>query len=103
MNYLHFKQKIRKWAEERNILELSPIEQLKVLREEISELELEVYKKDIEKTSMEWADCMVVLTIMSEMLEIDVEKAFDAVVQKLNKRKKGAIIDGKWRKTSSDE
>ena len=88
------------WAKERDILEQGTVKgQIEKLFEEVEELELAVLKNDRAGRIDAIGDIQVVLEIISEMLGINTEEAFESAYNEI-KNRKGKMINGVFVKES---
>jgi NTP pyrophosphatase (non-canonical NTP hydrolase) len=82
------------WAKERDILEQGTVRgQLVKLFEEVDELEVAVLNDDRAEMIDAIGDIQVVLEIVSEMLGINTEEAFESAYNVI-KTRKGKMING---------
>lgn len=86
--------KIEAWADDRGIFQKgTPISQLSKLKEEMQELEDGIYKNDEEGIIDAIGDCVVVLTILAKMYELDIESCIHSAYNVISKRK-GSMQNG---------
>ena len=93
-NNMNTFEKIRHWATERQIfLNATPEKQFLKLMEEIGELSQGMQKKDQEEIKDAIGDCIVVLTILSSMYNINIEECIDSAYSVIEKRT-GKMVNG---------
>lgn len=93
MHYDYFGH-IRKWAEERNLVNGSTLQaQVVKLLEESGELAAGVARNDMEKIIDSIGDIMVVLTIIAAQVQIPVEECLDLAWQAIRYRR-GKMVNG---------
>jgi len=95
MNELNYIQnEILNWATEKGIFEHGTVNaQFFKLIEEATELKLEIDKRNIDKTKLEFGDVLVVLTILAQMLNTSFEECIYLAHEK-NKNRTGKMVDG---------
>ena len=87
-------KKIREWAIEREIFSVAtPDKQFLKLLEEVGELSQGIQKKNEEEIKDAIGDCIVVLTILSSMYNINVENCIDSAYNVISKRT-GKMVNG---------
>ncbi len=88
------KNKTIKWADDRGLFdEPNPLAQCVKLYEEVWELEDAIARGQQEETKDAIGDCMVVLTIIAEMMDMDLPKCWDHALSVIKDRK-GKVKDG---------
>ena len=93
---------IRKWAEDRNLIEGSDVKsQFVKLMEEAGELANSIVKKNDIEFADAIGDMFVVLTIMAAQNKMHIEDCIDAAWQEIKERK-GKMVDGMFIKEASD-
>lgn len=93
---------IRKWAEDRNLIEGSdPKSQFVKLIEEAGELANAIAKNNQYEFADAIGDMFVVLTIMAAQNGIDIEECIDAAWVEIEHRK-GKMVDGIFIKEEPD-
>lgn len=79
---------IERWAEDRGIFEkATPISQFGKLQEEVQELDDAIHLGDEDLIVDAIGDCVVVLTILAKMYELDIEQCINSAYQEISKRK----------------
>lgn len=85
---------IKKWAEERNLIQGSnPQAQMLKLTEEVGELAGAIAKNKTIEAVDAIGDCIVVLTILSAQLNLDLETCIRHAYEQIKDRK-GKMVDG---------
>ena len=88
------KDKVIKWAKEKGIAKPRNVyKQMLKMTEEVGELAGAIAKDKPDDIKMELGDCLVVLTILSEQLGIDMDECLDMAYNKISKRK-GKTVNG---------
>jgi len=93
--YVYIKR-IKEWAKERRLLDLStPYKQALKTKEEVEELLMAIVKRDLNEIKDAIGDVFVTLVIVCELLNLDLE---DCVAYAYNqiKNRKGKIISGQF-------
>jgi NTP pyrophosphatase (non-canonical NTP hydrolase) len=86
--------KIRKWAEDRNLIEGSdPKSQMVKLMEEMGELANGIGKNKIAEIEDGIGDCCVVLTIIASQCGLTIEECIMSAYHEIKDRK-GRMVDG---------
>ena len=89
-----WKERIRQWAADRNLIEGSrPWKQLVKLREEVDELSSGIAKNNVEETKDAIGDIQVVLAVMCAQLGIDIDECREIAWEQIKDRK-GKMVDG---------
>ncbi len=84
------------WATERNLIDGSTIEgQLGKLAEEMQELRDAIAKHDSKETQDAIGDCVVVLTVICEKLDLSLRHCMSAAFDEIKDRK-GKMVDGQF-------
>jgi NTP pyrophosphatase (non-canonical NTP hydrolase) len=84
------------WATERNLVDGSTIEgQLDKLAEEMQELRDAIAKHDSKETQDAIGDCVVVLTVICEKLDLSLRHCMSAAYDEIKDRK-GKMVDGQF-------
>lgn len=91
--------KIRKWAEDRNLTSADPSKQALKLGEEFGELFEGLVKGNEDLTKDAIGDMYVVMTILSEQLGFTIEECIEIAYDEIKDRK-GRMIDGVFVKES---
>ncbi len=87
-------EKIRQWAEDRNLIEgSSPQAQMLKMTEEVGELAHGVARNDYEEIQDAIGDCVVVLTILAAQMRMNIEGCISAAYDEIKDRK-GRMVDG---------
>ncbi len=85
---------ILQWATEKGIFEHGTVTaQCWKLIEETGELKIEIDKRNLEKTKLEFGDVLVVLTILAQMLNTSFEECIYLAHEK-NKNRNGRMENG---------
>lgn len=85
---------IRKWADDRNLIEGStPACQFEKLGEEFGELGRALIENDWNKIRDAIGDMVVVLTILAEQTNMGIEQCIDSAYEEIKDRK-GKMVDG---------
>ena len=94
MSFFETKIKVLEWALYRYILtDSNPHRQYDKLVEEVSELKEDLDNIKLTKIKDDIGDIMIVLTILSFMIGLDIEDCYDTAYHKI-KDNKGTIING---------
>ncbi|NBP66127.1 MAG: hypothetical protein EBU66_15880 [Bacteroidetes bacterium] len=92
---------ILQWAEERGIFgKATPQTQFIKLIEELGELSQGIQKNDIELIEDSIGDCVVVLTILSEMYNLSIDECLESAYNQI-KNRKGKMENGVFKKDDS--
>jgi NTP pyrophosphatase (non-canonical NTP hydrolase) len=84
------------WATERNLIDGSTIDgQLGKLAEEMQELRDAIAKHDSRETQDAIGDCVVVLTVICEKLDLSLRHCMSAAYHEIKDRK-GRMVDGQF-------
>jgi NTP pyrophosphatase (non-canonical NTP hydrolase) len=84
------------WATERNLIDGSTIEgQLDKLAEEMQELRDAIAKHDSRETQDAIGDCVVVLTVICEKLDLSLRHCISGAYDEIKDRK-GKMVDGQF-------
>jgi NTP pyrophosphatase (non-canonical NTP hydrolase) len=84
------------WATERNLIDGSTIEgQLDKLCEEMQELRDAIAKHDSRETQDAIGDCVVVLTVICEKLNLSLRRCMSAAFDEIKDRK-GKMVNGQF-------
>jgi NTP pyrophosphatase (non-canonical NTP hydrolase) len=91
--------KIQEWSIERHLDKAQPAKQMLKLIEEVGELASGIAKdnRDVQVDSI--GDIFVVLTILSQQLNLDIEKCVESAYNEIKERK-GKTINGVFVKES---
>ena len=91
--------KIQAWSTERQLNKAQPAKQMLKLIEEVGELASGIAKdnRDVQVDSI--GDIFVVLTILSQQLNLDIEKCVESAYNEIKERK-GKTINGVFVKES---
>lgn len=85
---------IRNWARDRNLIKGStPQAQMLKMTEEVGELAHAVARGKLAEAADAIGDCVVVLTILAEQLNLDVAECIKAAYQTIKDRR-GRMVDG---------
>lgn len=85
---------IRQWGKEKGIIDRSyPEKQFLKLLEEVGELADALNKNDLDNIKDAIGDCIVVLTLLGAMLNINAEECLETVYDIISKRT-GRMING---------
>ncbi len=91
------------WATDRNLIEGSTIEgQLDKLAEEMQELRDAIDKRHSCETQDAIGDCVVVLTVICEKLDLSLRHCMSAAFDEIKDRK-GKMVNGQFVKESNDQ
>ena len=89
-----WKERIKQWAEDRNLIEGStPWKQVRKLIEETEELATALHENNVEETKDAIGDIQVVLAVMCAQLGIDIDECREIAWNEIKDRK-GRMIDG---------
>ena len=92
----HTFNKIRQWAEDRNLIKgATPAAQYEKLLEEVGELSCALIENDTENFKDAVGDCVVVLTILAAQCNMTIEGCIQAAYKQIKDRK-GKMINGKF-------
>lgn len=98
-----YAERIRDWAEARNILEGStPQQQFVKLIEEIGELAEAIAKSRFDDFKDAIGDCFVVLVILAAQNNLEIEDCIASAWNEI-KNRKGKLVDGIWIKEAELE
>lgn len=86
-------EKIKKWAQDRNLDNADPNKQMLKLMEEVGELAEGLAKDNPGKVIDSIGDTYVVLVILSEQLGLDVEQCVREAYEEI-KNRKGKLMNG---------
>lgn len=87
------KEKIEKWAIDRNLADADPVKQMLKLGEEYGELCAGMARNDREKICDSVGDMFVVMTIFCMQIDYDITDAIYAAYDEIKDRK-GKMING---------
>src|SRR5690606_1168121 len=90
---------IRIWAENRNLHTADPNKQMLKLMEEVGEIAAALARGDIAKVKDGIGDTHIVLTILSEQLNLDIEECVAIAYDEIKDRK-GKMVNGVFVKES---
>lgn len=86
--------KIKQWAHDRNLVHGSnPQAQMLKMTEEVGELAGAIAKKKAFEAADAIGDCIVVLTILSAQLNLDIQNCIDLAYNQIKDRK-GQMVNG---------
>jgi NTP pyrophosphatase (non-canonical NTP hydrolase) len=89
-----WKERIRQWASDRNLIEGSTLrKQMDKLNEECSELYEGILGNDIDEIKDAIGDIQVVLTVMCCQLCVDIDECREIAWEEIKDRK-GKMVDG---------
>lgn len=93
---------IRKWADDRNLIEGATTQaQMLKMTEEVGELAHAVARSKYGDARDAVGDCVVVLTILSAQMGFDIEEAIEEAYEEIKDRK-GRMVDGIFVKEEDD-
>jgi NTP pyrophosphatase (non-canonical NTP hydrolase) len=93
---------ILQWAEQRGILSsATPQSQFLKLIEEVGELSQGIQKNNKEEIKDAIGDCIVVLTILSALCDINVDDCITHAYSQI-KNRKGVMVNGVFKKDTND-
>ena len=91
---MDWKERIRQWAADRNLIEGSTaFKQVRKLIEETEELAFALHENNIEETKDAIGDIQVVLCVMCHQLGIDIDECREIAWNEIKDRK-GKMVDG---------
>ncbi len=91
---MDWKERIRQWAADRNLIEGStPIKQMDKLDEEVMELYDGLTRSDTDDIKDAIGDIQVVLAVMCAQLNIDIDECREIAWEQIKDRK-GKMVDG---------
>ena len=89
-----WKERIRQWAADRNLIEGSTAwHQVRKLIEETEELAFALHENNVEETKDAIGDIQVVLAVMCAQLGLDIDECREIAWNEIKDRK-GKVVDG---------
>lgn len=89
-----WKERIRQWAADRNLIEGSTAwHQVRKLIEETEELAFALHENNVEETKDAIGDIQVVLAVMCAQLNLDIDECREIAWNEIKDRK-GKMVDG---------
>lgn len=89
-----WKERIRQWAADRNLIEGSTAwHQVRKLIEETEELSFALHENNVEETKDAIGDIQVVLAVMCAQLNLDIDECREIAWNEIKDRK-GKMVDG---------
>jgi len=90
----YLENNVVRWAIQRNLIKgCTPRDQFAKLVEEVGELSKEITRGTQEGQTQELGDCLVLLIIIAQQLDLDLEICLEAAYNKIKDRK-GTMING---------